>query len=102
MNVPNIYEYYRHFMLKWRRNILTSPQKQNNNIDTGRLIWLNGGKRNKKKYQHMSVLYVRKNTHTKQNQKKNENTIYTKRNVMSEMTNILMVGPKIYDECQKR
>lgn len=55
-----------------------------------------------KKYQHMSVLYVRKNTHTKQNQKKNENTIYTKRNVMSEMTNILMVGPKIYDECQKR
>lgn len=50
----------------------------------------------------MSVLYVRKNTHTKQNQKKNENTIYTKRNVMSEMTNILMVGPKIYDECQKR
>lgn len=70
MNVPNIYEYYRHFMLKWRRNILTSPQKQNNNIDTGRLIWLNGGKRNKKKYQHMSVLYVRKNTHTKQNQKK--------------------------------
>lgn len=48
-------------------------------------------------------MYVRKNTRTKRNRtKQNENAIYTKRNVMSEMTNILMFGPKIYDECQKR
>lgn len=25
--VPNIYEYYGHFMLKWQRNIRISPQK---------------------------------------------------------------------------
>lgn len=37
-----------------------------------------------------------------QHSRKKDCTIYTKRNVMSEMTNILMFGPKIYGECQER